>query len=63
MVNINEASREELIEIIHIGPKRADDIIERRSTERFKDLYELSSLKGFGTKRIEGIINEGKLTC
>ena len=61
-MNINKASREELISVVHIGPKRADLIIEKRTITPFKDLYELSSLKGFGRKRIDDIVKEGKLS-
>lgn len=60
-MNINKASKKELICIVHIGSKRADLIIERRKISRFKDIYELSSIKGFGRKRIDDIVKEGIL--
>jgi len=59
-VKINKATLEELIEIVHVGPKRARLIIERRNEQPFKDLYELSVIKGFGKKRINSIIAEGR---
>lgn len=62
-ININKASQEDLIRIVHIGTKRAELIIKRRSEEKFQDLYELSSLKGFGKSRIDDIIKEGVLYC
>lgn len=63
MININKATVEELISIVHIGRKRAEAIVSRRDESKFKDLYELSSMKGFGKSRIDDIINEGKLSC
>lgn len=63
MVNINKATHKELLSVVHIGVQRANDIIARRETERFKDIYELSSMKGFGKKRVDDILNEGILTC
>jgi competence ComEA-like helix-hairpin-helix protein len=63
MVNINEATHEELLSVVHIGAQRANDIIARREAERFKDIYELSSMKGFGKKRVDDILKEGILTC
>jgi competence ComEA-like helix-hairpin-helix protein len=59
-IKINKATLEELTEIIHIGLKRAQLIIEYRKEQPFKDLYELSVIKGFGKKRINSIITEGK---
>ena len=62
-VNINRSSKEDLIKVRHIGSKRADLIIEWRSNNRFKDLYELSAIRGFGKNRINDIISEGLLKC
>ena len=61
-IRINRATKEELTKIIHVGPKRAELIIEYREKQPFKDLYELSVIKGFGKKRINTIIAEGKAT-
>ena len=61
MIKINTASIQELIEVVHIGPKRAQLIIDRRSKDKFKDIYELSVIPGFGKIRINDIISEGKL--
>jgi DNA uptake protein ComE-like DNA-binding protein len=63
MVNINTANADDLISIVHIGSGRAQLIIERRNEAKFKDLYELSTVRGFGKKRIDDILKEGKLTC
>ena len=54
-ININKASEKELYEIIHIGPIRAQLIVEKRP---FRDLYELSNIKGLGRKRVDDIILE-----
>ena len=51
-ININRASFEELQKIIHIGPKRAQKIIDNRP---FKDIYELSLVKGLGKIRMNKI--------
>ena len=61
--NINTATKKELMSAVHIGPKRADLIIEKRNQSKFKDLYELSSINGFGRSRIDDIIKEGILVC
>lgn len=63
MININTATMDELLDIVHIGKRRAEAILNRRNEAKFKDLYELSSLKGFGKSRVDDILNEGKLTC
>jgi competence ComEA-like helix-hairpin-helix protein len=63
MFNINTATIEELVQVVHIGIARANQIISRREEQRFKDIYELSSMRGFGKSRLDDILNEGKLTC
>jgi competence protein ComEC len=55
-ININRASYEDLQKIIHIGPKRAQMIIDMRP---FKDLYELSNVYGLGKFRMNDIIKQG----
>jgi competence protein ComEC len=52
-ININKASVTDLQGIIHIGPKRAERIINKRP---FRDLYELSIVLGLGKKRMNDII-------
>jgi len=59
MVNLNRASEKELTEIVNIGKVRAKLIVENRP---FKDIYELSSLLGLGTKRMAAIINQNIIT-
>ena len=63
MFNINTATIEELVQVVHIGTSRANQIISRREEQRFKDIYELSSMRGFGKSRLDDILKEGKLIC
>ncbi|MDW7674674.1 MAG: stalk domain-containing protein [Bacillota bacterium] len=56
-ININNASFEELQEIIHIGPARAQSIIDGRP---WKSLDQLTSISGISVNRLYDIKNEGK---
>lgn len=56
-VNINEATVDELQQIIHIGPARAEDIIELRP---FKSVDDLTRINGIGPARIDDIKSEGQ---
>ncbi len=58
-VNINIATIDELKTIRFVGEKRSLLIIEGRP---YRDLYELSKIKGFGKKTIDKIIAEGIAT-
>jgi comEA protein len=50
-VNINKASAKELMQLPHIGEKRAQNIIEYRKTHRdFKSVGELRRVPGIGPK-------------
>lgn len=51
-VDINTASLEELITIIHVGPARAGEIMSRRP---FSSLDELITIPGIDSKRLEEI--------
>jgi DNA uptake protein ComE-like DNA-binding protein len=55
-VNINKAPLAILLQIIHVGYKRADKIIANRS---YKDIHELSKVIGLGKKRMDDIIAQG----
>jgi competence protein ComEC len=55
-ININNASVDELQSIIHIGKTRAELIIEGRP---YRDMFELSNVRGLGKKRMMDIINQG----
>jgi competence ComEA-like helix-hairpin-helix protein len=55
-VNINTASFEDLQLIIHIGPDRAQEIIDLRP---FSSLNQLTQVSGIGASRLQDIIDEG----
>lgn len=61
-VDINEASKEKLTEIIHIGPSRADQIITLRQEERFGSVDNLTRVSGIGPSRLNDIKNE-RIAC
>ncbi len=56
-IDINTASLDDLQQIIHIGPARANDLIELRPFQSVDDLQRIS---GIGPARIADIKNEGK---
>ena len=58
-IDINTASFERLQEIVHIGPSRADELIELRPFDRVEDLVGIS---GIGSARIQDIL-EQNLAC
>jgi len=55
-VDLNQASPEELQEIIHIGPARAQDVIDQRPYDSVGDL---TKINGIGPARIADIKNDG----
>ena len=54
-VNLNKATAAELQAIVHIGPKRAEQIIAGR---KFRDIHEISKLLGLGRIRMHEIMNQ-----
>lgn len=58
-VNINTASYDEVQQIIHIGPERAQDLIDLRP---FSSVSDLDRIKGIGPARIKDIEAQG-LAC
>jgi competence protein ComEC len=58
-VDINSAPIEQLQEIIHIGPARAEELIQLRP---FHTIDDLSRINGIGPARIQDIKNQ-KLAC
>ena len=54
-VNINKATAEELQAIVHIGKKRAGEIIAGRP---FRDIHEISKVTRIGRIRMAQIINQ-----
>ncbi len=59
-ININTASKEERQEIIHIGPARAEQIIELRRQRPFTDVSSLTRVRGIGPARLDDIDEEGE---
>jgi competence protein ComEA len=58
-VNINTATKEELMQLKGIGPKKADAIIEYREKNRgFKEPKDITIVKGIGDKMYEMIKNQ-----
>lgn len=58
-IDINQAAIDEIQKIIHIGPERAQNLIDLRP---FHSVDDLDSIKGIGPARIDDIKNEG-LAC
>ncbi|MGQ9819814.1 MAG: ComEA family DNA-binding protein [Candidatus Kapaibacteriales bacterium] len=54
-ININSASRVELMRIPGIGEKTAQFIIDFRKKQKFKKIQDLYKIKGFGKKRVDQI--------
>lgn len=61
-VDINTASKEELMKIKHIGSSRAEQIISLRQEARFKSVDDLTRVSGIGPTRINDIKTE-RIAC
>jgi competence protein ComEA len=60
-INLNTATKDELVALPGIGPAKAQAIIDYRSKNgAFKSIEELKDVKGIGAKRYEKI--KGELT-
>ena len=55
-INLNTATKEELVALPGIGPSKAQAILDHRNTHGpFKAIEELKDVKGIGAKRYEKI--------
>lgn len=52
-ININTASKEELMTLPNIGEKRADAIIEYREENKFEKIEDIKNVSGIGNKYFE----------
>lgn len=60
-VNINSASKEELMSLKGIGETTANNIIEYRKENKFKKIEDLQKVKGIGAKKFEAIKDDIKV--
>jgi len=59
-LNINTATKDQLMQIKGIGPKKAQAIIKYRKTHKIKSLDELKNIKGINSKILLNIKNNIK---
>ena len=54
-ININQASKEELMTLQNIGEKRAEAIIEYRNVNKFENIEDIKNVTGIGDKFFEAM--------
>lgn len=59
-INLNTASKNELMEIKGIGEKKAELLIKYRKSNKISSVNDLKNIKGFGDKLIFNIKNDVK---
>ncbi|QKF72271.1 competence protein, ComEA family [Aliarcobacter faecis] len=57
-INLQTASKEELMSIKGIGEKKADQIIEYRKTNKISKPEDLKNIKGFGDNVVGNVQND-----
>ena len=61
-INLNTASKDELMALPGIGEAKAEAIIEYRKNNKFNSIDEIKNIKGIGDKRFEAIKDDLTLT-
>ncbi len=61
-LNLQTASKQELMSIKGIGPKKADQIINYRKTNKIKSADDLKNIKGFGPGIISNVKGNKKVS-
>src|SRR5262249_26053106 len=59
-IDINTATVQALVEIIHIGEVRAQQIVALRRAQPFRSIQDLTRVDGIASARVRDIIAEGK---
>lgn len=59
-IDLNSATKDELMQIKGIGAKKAEMIIDFRKKQKINKVEDLMGIKGFGKGLIENIKNEVK---
>ncbi|AXK48422.1 competence protein ComEA [Aliarcobacter trophiarum LMG 25534] len=60
-IDLQTATKSELMEIKGVGEKKADAIIEYRKSNAIKSAEDLKNIKGFGDSIIENVKNDVKV--
>lgn len=60
-INLQTATKEELMAIKGIGEKKAEQIIEYRKTNKINSVEDLKNIKGFGDSIVANVKAENKI--